>query len=408
MQLQPATLKTFANPAPHPFGLCLGTAVHEDIVGIPLERYVAEVLEHPAVEGKMQKHIRDHGTDYTALRRTSTARLDAFIGSLNAGFQPAPDIEEHPAIFREALHRSHRKRVVQAVKEGANVEVKDPRVAPAPLPGLFDCLMGGAPRAIAVRVRMELTFRDGPQMHRDDRLRDPISHGGNAEFAHTAVTLRDLHLKNRRREIRPRGESVPDAIEIPCEIFLERLDALAIYPRSALVGLYGLVGLPHHLLRDGERLRRRHRFIPQAVGPSPRLDNAIPSLHPLSWASSLLRIAPPLCSASVLARSWRPSTCALPLSSERQVLTFRIRACSELTPPLCRVPPSLKSGIRWALSRANLPSRFRHCWESLRHVISGSLAFVFSDPTCRDDIATFASTFTTSALYRRSLRWFGA
>src|SRR6266498_1091442 len=104
--------------------------------------------------------------------------------------------------------------MVQAIKERADIEVQDPLVSPAALPGLFDCLERRAPRAIAVRVRMKLAFCDGPQVHRDDGLRYAVSHGRNTEFTYTAVTLWNLHLKNRRREIRPRGETVPDAIEI--------------------------------------------------------------------------------------------------------------------------------------------------------------------------------------------------
>ena len=49
-----------------------------------------------------------------------------------------------------------------------------------------------------------------------------------------------------------------------------------------------------------KRLRRTHQLLPFLVDQSIRLNNVTPSLHPHYRTSSLLRVIPSLCSASVL------------------------------------------------------------------------------------------------------------
>jgi hypothetical protein len=78
------------------------------------------------------------------------------------------------------------------------------------------------------------------------------------------------------------------------------------------------------------------------------LDNATPLLQPVSRPSALLRVAPPLCPAAVRAPSQGLPAGALPLTSGRQVPTFRVDAWSKLTPPSCRTPPSQSAGSLWA------------------------------------------------------------
>ncbi len=56
----------------------------------------------------------------------------------------------------------------------------------------------------------------------------------------------------------------------------------------------------------------------------------------ITETSTLLRADPPLCSASVLSPRG-VSTCASPLTTERQVLMFHIKACLAFMPPICRL-----------------------------------------------------------------------
>src|SRR6516165_5863109 len=97
---------------------------------------------------------------------------------------------------------------------------------------------------------------------------------------------------------------------------------------------------------------------------------------PITGPSTLLRVAPPLCPASVLSSSRGPPAWTSPLASGRQVPTFRARARCRVTPPC--MPDVIRTAIRPPpdFSRANdiLPvstSSIRS-----RHFLSGSLTLV--------------------------------
>src|SRR4030095_6817852 len=66
-----------------------------------------------------------------------------------------------------------------------------------------------------------------------------------------------------------------------------------------------------------------------------------------------------------------------PFASRRQVPTFRTRACPGLTPSSCRSPLGPSAGTVRALSQAKRWSLVSVTSIRFRHVIDGSLAFVF-------------------------------
>ena len=66
-----------------------------------------------------------------------------------------------------------------------------------------------------------------------------------------------------------------------------------------------------------------------------------------------------------------------PFTSRRQVPTFRTRACAGLTPSPCRSPLGQSTGIPRASSRAKRTSSVSMTSLLFRHVVNGSLAFVF-------------------------------
>src|ERR1700689_4219909 len=106
---------------------------------------------------------------------------------------------------------------------------------------------------------------------------------------------------------------------------------------------------------------------------------------PITEPSPLLRAPPPLCPAWVLGPSRRLTAWVYPFASGRQVPVFLTEACLEVTPPSCRTPVGPSAGIAQPLLAGQKSrSRFRRRLNTLRHVISGSLAFVSSKPTCRN------------------------
>lgn len=66
----------------------------------------------------------------------------------------------------------------------------------------------------------------------------------------------------------------------------------------------------------------------------------------------------------------------------RQVPVFLIESCLKVTPPSCRTPIGQSAGASQSLlAGEKSESRFRRRLNTLRHVISGSLAFVSSRRT---------------------------
>ena len=160
-----------------------------------------------------------------------------------------------------------------------------------------------------------------------------------------SVALGNRHPLHGRRESLTTSCSRPDR---GCsQVDLEVLNGLAVHSGSATAGFDPQIGFPHQLLGDVEGLCYVHRLLPCPVGLRPTLNDATPWLQPVSRPSSLLRVAPPLCPASVRAPLQGPPAWALPFASGRQVPTFRMKAWSTLTPPLCRTPPSQSAGSFW-------------------------------------------------------------
>src|SRR5262249_11597284 len=116
----------------------------------------------------------------------------------------------------------------------------------------------------------------------------------------TSAGFRDLHDPYRWRKVAARGHSIPDLVEVVLQVLLERCERLPVHPGGAVVRLDLLVRFPNHLLGNHVRLRFWHRFLPLRVDPSLWLNHSTPSLRPHYQASSLLRVDPSLCHASVL------------------------------------------------------------------------------------------------------------
>ena len=74
--------------------------------------------------------------------------------------------------------------------------------------------------------------------------------------------------------------------------------------RQHPIGLNPLIGLPYRLLGNTKRLCLTQRLLPGLVDPHVRLIDTTPSLHPRYGTSTLLRVVPPLCPASVLSPLW--------------------------------------------------------------------------------------------------------
>jgi len=128
---------------------------------------------------------------------------------------------------------------------------------------------------------------------------------------------------------------------------------------------------------------------------------------PITEPSSLLRVAPPLCPASVLSHLWgfhlcfsldiRATGSHVPHKSLYQVHAVFM---PEAIWPVIRYPPDLSQGNDYP---SVLTSSLR-----FRHFIIRFTCVRLLDTHLTESCSAFSVTLTTPALYRSSLRWFEA
>ena len=323
----------------------------------------------------MQEQVGQQRAHDAALRRPFRP-LQGAIRTLGGSTKPPPNVQSDPGKVRVMCHGPLDQIMRNGIKEGFDIQIDDPVGAPASLPRHAHRVERRPAGSIAVRIRVEMRFHLWFQNHLHDRLRHAIGNRRNAEWARAATVLRYLDEPHGRREVRARRHPIPDLVEVALQILLERRQGLAIHARSTSVRLHPLVGFPNELLRNVVRLCLRHRLLPLLVDQRPRLESRVPLLRPHYQASSLLRARPSLRLASVLGSSWVHHL-EVSLGIEAQVPTFRTRACAGLTPSSCRSPLGQSAGILRASSQANNRSLVSMTSLRFRHVINGSLAFVF-------------------------------
>src|SRR6202035_2656348 len=175
--------------------------------------------------------------------------------------------------------------------------------------------------------------------------------------------------------------TIPDLVEVPLQILLERRQCLAVDACRTTVGLHPSVRFPHKSLRNLVRLCLRHRLLPLLVDLCPWLDRRAPLLRRHYPASSLLRARPPLRLASVLGSSWvHHLEVSLSIEAGGSHVPHRsLRWAHAVSMPVAARAVSRQSPELW--SRANDRSPVSATFLNFRHLFNGSLAFVFPAPT---------------------------
>ena len=127
----------------------------------------------------------------------------------------------------------------------------------------------------------------------------------------------------------------------------------------------------------------------------------------ITETSSLLRVGPPPCLASVLSSLWGLH---LDFSLHIETTGSHVPHNSLNQTHAAFMPSTTQAVSRFPLdlSRSSARSSVLMLTLQFRHLISGSLALVFLILTCRSLCRDFSSTLTTMALYQCSLRWFEA
>ena len=200
------------------------------------------------------------------------------------------------------------------------------------------------------------------QIPTDNLLRDAIGYRRDAQRTRAAARFGDVHPPHRWREVAPRGQPVPEPVEVAGKAGLELRNRLSIYSSRSPVGLHLLEGLPDFPLRDVERLCLGHAAPPVTGWPpaaagyrSPFGPVPLQDLHPYY---GLLRPCAP--------HRYSGSCGGLPLELLPWHRGDRFpRSTTEPDPGSRRLQAGCRSGrasgLRPNSSRRPLPSlRFRH------------------------------------------------
>ena len=136
----------------------------------------------------------------------------------------------------------------------------------------------------------------------DHHLRHAIGYGGHAQNPLPSTLFRNGDGAHRRWKVASRAHPVPDLVEIAPQVGLELLDRLPIHAGRPSIGFDRFVRFVHPALIDMERFVCRIASTSSCFQLFRSCNHLTRSLRssPITGPSSLLRIGPPQCSASVL------------------------------------------------------------------------------------------------------------
>src|SRR3954452_7131450 len=237
MKCQSTFSKPFLKRDAQGRSLFLTATVTDRIVGIALEGNARMVPVHPHIERVMQKKICKDGAYNPTLWRPSFPHGEATIRHLHRCFQPSLDVQQHPWTVRMFTDCSHKQSRLDTVKEGLDVEIKDPGVAPASLPRDAHSIERRFAGPVSIGVVMEMRLHEWLQNPFDHHLGDSIGDRWNTKRPRSSsFSLWDVNPSHRRRKVAARRHSIPDLVEVVRQISLEVRNRLAVHASRTLVG----------------------------------------------------------------------------------------------------------------------------------------------------------------------------
>jgi hypothetical protein len=236
------------------------------IVGIPFERNGRMVPRHPNIERVMQKEIRQDWADNPALWRASFPRNEASIRHLHGRLQPSFDVEKHPRTVRVFADRTHQQIGIDSIKEALDVEIQNPRMAPASLPRHADRIERRFAGPVPIGVLVEAGLHKRLKLSLDNRLSDAVGDRGNTQWPRPSspISFRYINPSHWRRMITARRKPIPELVEVVGKISLEVRNRLAVDACRSVISSNPLVRFPHFPFRNVERLCPIHEVPPIA------------------------------------------------------------------------------------------------------------------------------------------------
>ncbi|CSL00924.1 Uncharacterised protein [Shigella sonnei] len=92
---------------------------------------------------------------------------------------------------------------------------------------------------------MEQGFQYRLEYLLNDHLGDPVRHGRNTERTYTTVSFGNVHTPYRLRHITAGSHSVPQFVEIVCNILVKPGQCLPVNACRPTVGFYSFISFPY-------------------------------------------------------------------------------------------------------------------------------------------------------------------
>src|SRR5580698_710025 len=267
MQHQPTRREPRLQRGTQGFGLAPRPTVTDRVIRIALKGYLRMLTRHPRVERVVQEQVGQDRTDHASLRGPRTAWLECAILPLHRRLQPALNVEQYPRAVGMPTQRAQQQLPVETVEKRLDVDVEYPVVPPATLAGEAYRIERRPTRSVSVGVGMEHRLQPRLQVPSDNLLGDSVRHRRDPQRSRTTTRFRYVHPPHRRWEVAPRGQPVPEFVEVGRKVNLELRNRLSVYASRSLIGFHFLESLPDLPLRDIERLCRIHAAHPVTGWP---------------------------------------------------------------------------------------------------------------------------------------------
>jgi len=161
-------------------------------------------------------------------------------------------------------HRPHQQFRLDAVKEGLDIEIKNPVMTPASLPRRTDRIERRFAGPVSIGVVVEPGFHQRLEEPFDHHLGNAVGDRGNPQRPRLAIALRYVDPAHRRRKVAAGRQPIPELVEVVRKISLKVRNRLAVHASRSLVGSDLFVGFPHLPFRNVIRLCSVHEGPPVA------------------------------------------------------------------------------------------------------------------------------------------------
>ncbi len=204
-------------------------------------------LEHPLkpqVQHVVEKDVRQHGTEGTALRRALFG-ADQATGFHVPGLQEPPDQQQQTAIANPHAQELHHPVVTDLIEEALNVRF-DHETDRTELDRIVDRpqrLMGAASRPKAVRTIAEVSLVDRLQDAGNSLLDDLVLDRRQAQRTCLRIVLRDVHPFDRQRFVPLGLEAFHQIDQVGVQVLAVRMPARLVDTTSLLLA-EGLIAPP--------------------------------------------------------------------------------------------------------------------------------------------------------------------